>query len=120
MKRPGRESEHSPPSRDQVKNTWSYNFTPPYTFTALYFVNHRDNFTFVIYIHFMQVQMNRCKSYAPELIQLHTETYETSNMNSSLQLRFQIFHHNRSRNTLTEKSHINNFSVFIFYCMRSN
>jgi hypothetical protein len=28
VKRPGRESDHSPPSSDEVKNAWSYTSTP--------------------------------------------------------------------------------------------
>jgi hypothetical protein len=40
------ETDHSPPSRAQVKNAWSYIFTPPYVFMVWYFVKHRDNFTY--------------------------------------------------------------------------
>jgi hypothetical protein len=29
VKRPGREADHSPPSIAEVKNAWSYTFTPP-------------------------------------------------------------------------------------------
>jgi hypothetical protein len=29
VKRPGRESDHSPPSSTEVKNTWKYTSTPP-------------------------------------------------------------------------------------------
>jgi hypothetical protein len=29
VKRPGREADHSPPSRAEVKNAWSYTSTPP-------------------------------------------------------------------------------------------
>jgi hypothetical protein len=29
VKRPGREADHSPPSSAEVKNAWSYTFTPP-------------------------------------------------------------------------------------------
>jgi hypothetical protein len=29
IKRPGREAYHLPPSTDEVKNEWSYTFTPP-------------------------------------------------------------------------------------------
>jgi hypothetical protein len=31
---PGREADHSPPTSAEVKNTWSYTFTPPYVFMA--------------------------------------------------------------------------------------
>jgi hypothetical protein len=46
IKRPGRESDHSPPSRAKVKNAWSYNSTPPYVFMTWYLDKHRNNFTF--------------------------------------------------------------------------
>jgi hypothetical protein len=39
VKRPGRKADHSPPSRAEVKNGWSYNFM------AWNLANHRDNFT---------------------------------------------------------------------------
>jgi hypothetical protein len=29
VKRPGREADHSPPSNPEVKNAWTYTFTPP-------------------------------------------------------------------------------------------
>jgi hypothetical protein len=29
LKQPGREADHSPPYSPEVKNTWSYIFTPP-------------------------------------------------------------------------------------------
>jgi hypothetical protein len=32
VKRPGHEADHSPPTRVEVKNTWTYTFTPPYVF----------------------------------------------------------------------------------------
>jgi hypothetical protein len=32
LKRPHRETHHSPPSSAEVKNAWSYTSTPPYTF----------------------------------------------------------------------------------------
>jgi hypothetical protein len=34
VKRPGRESDHSPPTSAEVKNTWIYTSTPPYVFMA--------------------------------------------------------------------------------------
>jgi hypothetical protein len=34
IKRPGREADHSPPSRAEVKNAWSYTSTPQYAFMA--------------------------------------------------------------------------------------
>jgi hypothetical protein len=35
VKRPGLEADHSHPSSAEVKNAWSYNSTPQYTFMAL-------------------------------------------------------------------------------------
>jgi hypothetical protein len=34
VKRPGLESDHSPPASAEVKKTWIYTSTPPYTFMA--------------------------------------------------------------------------------------
>jgi hypothetical protein len=34
VKRPGHEADHSPPTSDEVKNTWIYTSTHPYSFTA--------------------------------------------------------------------------------------
>jgi hypothetical protein len=34
VKRPGREADHSPSSRSEVRNAWSYNFTSPYALMA--------------------------------------------------------------------------------------
>jgi len=45
VKRPGRETDHSPPSCTEVKNAWSYTCTPPYVFEACCLIKHRDNFT---------------------------------------------------------------------------
>jgi hypothetical protein len=42
VKRPGREADHSPPSSAEVKNAWSYTFTPPYVFMKWCLVKHRD------------------------------------------------------------------------------
>jgi hypothetical protein len=48
VKRPGRETDHSPPSSAEVRNAWSYTSTHP---IRLYGVvlskKHRDNFTFI-------------------------------------------------------------------------
>jgi len=49
FKRPGREADHSPPSRAKVKNAWSYTFKPPYVFMVWGLVKHRDNFNFYLY-----------------------------------------------------------------------
>jgi hypothetical protein len=47
VKRPGRDADHSPPSIAEVKNAWSYTFTPQYVFMVWCLVKHRDNFTFI-------------------------------------------------------------------------
>jgi len=46
IKRPEREAGHLPPSSAEVKNAWSYTFTPPYAFIAWYLIKHGDNFNF--------------------------------------------------------------------------
>jgi hypothetical protein len=46
VKRPGLEADHSSPSSADVKNAWSYTFTPQYVFMAWCLVKHGDNFTF--------------------------------------------------------------------------
>jgi hypothetical protein len=43
VERPGREADHSFPSRAEVKNEWSYTSTPQYVFMAWCLVKHRDN-----------------------------------------------------------------------------
>jgi hypothetical protein len=48
VKRPGRETDHSPPSSAEVKNAWSYTSTPQYVFMAWCLVKHRNNFTFYL------------------------------------------------------------------------
>jgi hypothetical protein len=49
-KRPGREADHSPPFRAEVKNTWRYNSTPPYVSVAWYLLKHRDRFALLYFI----------------------------------------------------------------------
>jgi hypothetical protein len=51
VKRPGREPDHSSPSRAEVKNAWSYTSNPQYAFMAWCLVKHRHNFTFTFIIH---------------------------------------------------------------------
>jgi hypothetical protein len=46
VKRPEREADHSPPSSTEIKNVWSYTFTPEYAFMAWCLVKHKDSFTF--------------------------------------------------------------------------
>jgi hypothetical protein len=45
IKRPGREVDHSSPSRAEVKNEWSYTSTFPIHFHGV----DRKNFTFICY-----------------------------------------------------------------------
>jgi hypothetical protein len=47
VKRPGRETNHSPPSSVEVKNARSYTSTSLYIFIAWCLVKHRDNFNFI-------------------------------------------------------------------------
>jgi hypothetical protein len=42
VKRPERETDHSPPASAKVKKMWIYTSTPPYAFMVLC---NRDNFT---------------------------------------------------------------------------
>jgi hypothetical protein len=44
VKRPGRESDYSPPSRADFKNAWSYTSTPQYAFMAWWSVKAQENF----------------------------------------------------------------------------
>jgi hypothetical protein len=46
IKRPVRETDHSPPSSAEVKNAWSYTSTPQYVLMTWCLVKHRNNFTF--------------------------------------------------------------------------
>jgi hypothetical protein len=49
VKRVGREADHSPPSSSELKNAWSYIYTPQYAFMTWCLVKkHRDNFTFAV------------------------------------------------------------------------
>jgi hypothetical protein len=43
-KQPRHETDHSSPSSYDVNYAWSYTSAPPYVFTELYSVKHRDNF----------------------------------------------------------------------------
>jgi len=42
---PEREADHSPPSRAEFKNAWSYTSTPQYVFMGWCLVKNTDNFT---------------------------------------------------------------------------
>jgi hypothetical protein len=44
VKRPGHETDHSPPTSAEAKITWSYTSTVPYVFIAQCLVKLRDNF----------------------------------------------------------------------------
>jgi hypothetical protein len=54
VKWPDREAYHLPRSSAEVKNAWSYTFSPRYVFMAWCLVKYRDNFTFVLkaYLYF--------------------------------------------------------------------
>jgi hypothetical protein len=49
-RRPGRETDHSPPSSAEVKNEWSYTSTPRIRLhgVVLSYEKHRDNFMFYL------------------------------------------------------------------------
>jgi hypothetical protein len=48
VKRPGRETDNSPPSKAEVKNAWSYTSTPNTPLWCGARLKHRDNFTFTL------------------------------------------------------------------------
>jgi hypothetical protein len=50
VKRPRREADHSPPSRAEFKNTWSYTSTPPYIFMIWCLVKQKDAFNLIMEI----------------------------------------------------------------------
>jgi hypothetical protein len=41
VKRPGYESDHSPQSSAEAKNTWSFTSSPPYVFMGWCLIKHR-------------------------------------------------------------------------------
>jgi hypothetical protein len=57
IKRPGRESDHSPPFSAAFKNAWRYTSTPQYVFMPWCLVKHRDNFYFQILSLFLTGKM---------------------------------------------------------------
>jgi hypothetical protein len=59
VKWPKGEADHSPPSSAEVKNTWSYTFTPQYVFMAWCLVKHTDNVAFYIYISKVLIVLNK-------------------------------------------------------------
>jgi hypothetical protein len=46
---PGSETDHSPPSSAEVKNTWSYTYIPQYACMAWCLIKHRDKHIIIIY-----------------------------------------------------------------------
>jgi hypothetical protein len=57
VKLPGREADHSPPSRTEVKNAWSYIVS-----VARCLIKHRENFNFRLYrlysVYFVEASIN--------------------------------------------------------------
>jgi hypothetical protein len=49
IKRPGREADNSHPSSAEVKNAWSYAYTPQYAFTAWCLVKAQGQIYLYIY-----------------------------------------------------------------------
>jgi hypothetical protein len=59
VKRPGRETDNSPPSSAEVNNAWSYTSNSPICLHGVYSVKrrHRDNFTFAFTLLFSQIPL---------------------------------------------------------------
>jgi hypothetical protein len=55
VKRPGCETDHSPPSRVEVKECVEIYLHSPEVFMEWCLVKHRDNFTFTFYINYITV-----------------------------------------------------------------
>jgi hypothetical protein len=55
VKRPGSEADHSPSTRAEVKNAWSYTSTPQYVFMAWCLVKHRDDFTSTLFSYILNL-----------------------------------------------------------------
>jgi len=49
VKRPGRESDHSPLFNAEVEKAWSYTSAPSYSSIPWCLIKHRGNFTFSFY-----------------------------------------------------------------------
>jgi hypothetical protein len=60
VKRPGRETDHCPPSGAEVENVWSYTSVPQYVFMAWCLVKHGDNFTFYLYFAEVTTVSHKC------------------------------------------------------------
>jgi hypothetical protein len=50
VKRLGREADHIPPSKADVKNVWSCTSTSTYIFMTWYLVKHRDKRDFTFWV----------------------------------------------------------------------
>jgi hypothetical protein len=48
VKRQGHKADHSASTSVEIKNTWIYTSTPPYTFMAYCLVKHRDSFVLML------------------------------------------------------------------------
>jgi hypothetical protein len=59
VKRPGCETDHSPPSSDEVKNEWSYTSTPQYASMASCLVKHRDDFIIVLDVKLLYQKLSK-------------------------------------------------------------
>jgi hypothetical protein len=75
--RPGREADHSSPTSSEVKNVWSYTFTPSNVFMAWCLVKSRNNFTFT----FRQQQLLLLLS---GMLPAWHSTYEPNNRHSMI------------------------------------
>jgi hypothetical protein len=79
VKRPGRESDHSPPSSAEVKNSWSYTSVPDTPSWRDAQLKHRDNFTFTLLLLLLLLQFC-CWLWLHGVISiyLHLSCYESS------------------------------------------
>jgi hypothetical protein len=48
VRRPGHETDHSPPCSAEVKNVWSYTYTPSYVFMARWLIQYRTRLQGVV------------------------------------------------------------------------
>jgi hypothetical protein len=55
VERLGREADHSPQSRAEVKNSWSYTCIPQYVFKVRFLVKHRQIYFPLLYIFMRQI-----------------------------------------------------------------
>jgi hypothetical protein len=59
VKRPGRESDHSPPSSAEVKNTWSYTSASQYVFMAWCSVKAQGQCYLCLYLYTLYLLIQR-------------------------------------------------------------